>query len=72
VLEAVVKVEPKLDINIQLLWSFVSSLCHDFSKYYRKNKILMVCIYESYFAFVNYINFVYLFYRKESIPMMKC
>ncbi|XP_011506311.1 PREDICTED: uncharacterized protein LOC105368868 [Ceratosolen solmsi marchali] len=42
VLEAVVKVEPKLEINIHLLWAFVSCLCHDFSKYYRKHKIIMV------------------------------
>ncbi|KAJ8686945.1 hypothetical protein QAD02_022739 [Eretmocerus hayati] len=41
VLKSVITVEPKLDINIQSLWFFVSSLCHDFSKYYRRNRILM-------------------------------
>ncbi|OXU28332.1 hypothetical protein TSAR_012863 [Trichomalopsis sarcophagae] len=41
VLKATVTFHPKLNVNVHLLWSFVSSLCHEFSRYYEKNRFLM-------------------------------
>ncbi|XP_058809474.1 arginine--tRNA ligase-like, partial [Phymastichus coffea] len=41
ILESLVITKPKLKVKIHLLWSFISNLCHDFSRYYQRNRILL-------------------------------